>query len=427
MLQKIQSLLKRDGCRRLLSNVVALYCLQVVSYVLPLMTMPYIFNVLGPSLFGKVMYAQGVMAYFLLVVNYGFNLSGTREVSLCKHDIGKLTDIFWRVTYVKSFFSLIIVVFIFLYYFLFEVEYSEFILYFLTFGMVVESIVFPVWFYQGMERMKYISIIFSLSKVVVAVLVFIFIEEPSDYLLVPALYLASSLVSGAVSIYVIFFRFGVGFTALRVKDVFSEICQNWQLFLSNALANVNRNMNVVILGLVGDSQLVGYYALAEKVIRAIQSMLAPVGQALFPFMSEKSSKVSQKELSESIFSISRYYMAVSLLMVASVWMFSPLFVSYLAGNGEGNLLLDIKILSCLVLFGPVSYLFGVVGLVNLGLKRYYTQCLLMSVVLNFLISFVLGPLFFDVGMAVSVVISEIVLFLMLLKKILSLSSTLNER
>ncbi|MDH7475801.1 MAG: oligosaccharide flippase family protein, partial [Anaerolineae bacterium] len=68
-------------------NVLSLYALQFANYVLPLIAVPYLVRVLGPEKFGAVAFGQSLMMYFVLMVNYGFDWSATRTISVQRDNL----------------------------------------------------------------------------------------------------------------------------------------------------------------------------------------------------------------------------------------------------------------------------------------------------------------------------------------------------
>ncbi len=87
--------------RKLFSNAFYLYIFQGINYLLPLITIPYLFRVLKADIFGKLVFYGAFMAYFQIVLDYGFNLSATRDASLLKHNLHKLSNLFCSVLFIK--------------------------------------------------------------------------------------------------------------------------------------------------------------------------------------------------------------------------------------------------------------------------------------------------------------------------------------
>jgi len=86
---------------RLLTNFFSLSILQAVNMFLPLLTFPYLTRILSIEKFGLLMFAQSFILYFLILVDFGFNYSATREISIHRDDRKKISEIFSSVIQVK--------------------------------------------------------------------------------------------------------------------------------------------------------------------------------------------------------------------------------------------------------------------------------------------------------------------------------------
>ena len=115
----IKNLTNNKDKKRLFSNFFSLSFLQVASYIFPLITLPYLVRVLGPSKYGLVAFAQAFAGYFQIITNYGFIFSATREVSINRDNKDKISEIFSSVIAIQlflaalSFIIMLAVVFIF--------------------------------------------------------------------------------------------------------------------------------------------------------------------------------------------------------------------------------------------------------------------------------------------------------------------------
>ena len=177
MINKVKKTINSGENKRLLGNFFSLSILQIFSYVLPLLTLPYLVRILGVETFGLISFATAFIIFFNILVDYGFNLSATREISVHRENKKKTTEIYSSVLTIK--FILIILSFIILSFivFIFEKFNSHIELYFITFISVIGQAFFPIWYFQGMEKMRYITIINISSKVIFTMAIFIFVHK----------------------------------------------------------------------------------------------------------------------------------------------------------------------------------------------------------------------------------------------------------
>ena len=140
-------------------NILSLYVLQISYYILPLITIPYLVRVLGPEKFGLVSFGQSLIAFFVLFVSYGFDLTATRGISVSREDneaVNRITCSVWAVKALLSLIGLFLIGLLSL----FVTRINEILpLIIILYGIVIGHVLFPRWLFQGKERMGAISII----------------------------------------------------------------------------------------------------------------------------------------------------------------------------------------------------------------------------------------------------------------------------
>jgi len=279
-------IINKEDFKIISNNFFSLTSLKVLTYILPLITFPYLIRVLGIEKFGLIMFAQATMYYFEIVVDFGFNLSATREVALNAKKPNKLNEIISAVFSIKfmlllfSFLVLIAVIN------LFDRFLQDSMLYYYSFLKIIALAFFPVWFFQGIEKMKYITLIDILSKSIFTVLIFVFVQSESDYILVPLISGVGYIVGTIFSLIYLFKRFKKSFIICSFSVIKKYFNDSLMFFLSRVSVSLYTTSNAFVLGLVTSNIMVGYYAVAEKLYMVIRQMYQPIVQVIYPYISK---------------------------------------------------------------------------------------------------------------------------------------------
>lgn len=299
--------------KRLLDNFMSLSGLQIFTYILPLITLPYLVRVLGVEKYGLVMFAQSFIIFFNILVDYGFNLSATREIAVNRDSKEKVTEIYSSVMIIKIIMLALSFVVLCIFTLSFERLASDAELYLLSFLMVVGQAVFPIWYFQGMEKMKYITIINILSRILFTVAIFVFVHQEDDYLYVPVLNGLGACLGGIYALWLIKSNFNQKFEIQNLIILKKHFKDSTEFFLSRVSVSIYTSANAFILGLFTNNTMVGYYSIAEKLYQAMQGLYGPINQALYPYVAkEKNIKLFKKI----------FYGAVSLNIVGVVFLFT---------------------------------------------------------------------------------------------------------
>ena len=394
MIKKIRSKVKAEH-KTVISNAFALFILQGLQYLLPLILLPYLVRVLGIENFGLLAFASATIAFLRGVVAYGFDLSGPQQIAMNREHNSKITEIFSSIMAVK--YLLVIFTFIILCVLLLTVDKfgQNWELFLLTFLVVLGDAIFPTWYFQGMEKMKFITYLRIGYKFLFVLLVIMFVKKPSDLVLVPLLDGVGAILVGIIAMYIVHTQFRIAFIIPKFENIIDQFNQGWYLFLSKMTVHFYTSINILVLGLMTSDLVVGYYSISMKIYGAIRGLLAPVNQALLPYLSKKyvQSKESYylfvKKLNISycftlvILSILTYTFSQELIqlisghvMLESITVLQILSISIVFALGgfysillvvksEGKVLAKITTKSMVlnvVLLYPSIYFFGIIGL-----------------------------------------------------------------
>jgi PST family polysaccharide transporter len=402
----IKNLFATKTRRRLFENFLSLSFLQFANYIFPLITLPYLVRVLGPEKYGLIAFAQAFIGYFQILTDYGFNLSATREISINRENKEKVSEIFSSVMIIKFFLLLLSLGLMTIIVFSFKKFRQDWLIYYLTFGMVLGQTLFPIWFFQGMERMKYITFLNVLAKLIFTIAIFIFVKKASDYLYVPLLNSLGFIVAGVLALWIVFKDFGVFFRIPNFKDLKYQLKEGWYIFISTVAISLYTISNTFILGLFTNNTIVGYYSAAEKIIRAIQGFLAPISQTIYPYVSKlmnESKEIGVKFIRKVTLLIGGF----SFILSFFIFMFADLIVRIILGSQFTESIIVLRIIAFLPFIIGLSNVFGIQTMLTLNYKKAFSNILIFASIINITLAFILVPMFKHVGTSASVLISEI--------------------
>jgi O-antigen/teichoic acid export membrane protein len=350
----------------LIENFTFLSVLQVSNLILFLITIPYLFRILGEKNYGLIVFAQTIVLYFSIFTNFGFNLTATRDISVNRSNPGKISEIVSSVLTIKILFFIFSMLLMITLSALIPAFKEHRMLFLLSMLACLSEALFPIWYFQGIEMMKYITFINVTTRIVATVFIFIVIDNQSRYFLYP-LVLGLGTVSGAlIALFIVFQKHKVFFrfqTFITLRSFFSE---NVLYFFSNISTHIYLNANRIIIGSFLGMAEVAYYDIADKVINIIKVPYSLIGQTLFPKVARDR---NLRFLNRTMF----YTLIYTIVSIAGVFFFSGTIIKFFSGNQNVNTINILRTLSLTLLPITVSIFYGDLRLINFGLRTEYAK------------------------------------------------------
>ena len=395
--------------RQVIENFFSLSVLNAVNIVLQLITLPYILGVVGKANYGIYAYVFMVIQYIILFSTYGFNYSATKQISQLRDDNAAVTRIYNAVIGCKTFIALVLVLAVVACSrWVFE-ESIGFEMFLLGTGMILGDIMNPVWLFQGMEKMKYMTLVNSTSKILFTVLVFFVVRSVDDFYLLILLNSCGYLLAGILSLVLARKQFKVRIALPGVRDMIAQFKDGGAMFGSTFGMNLYRNAHVLILKHLASNEAVGLFSAAEKVIHGFQSVILPAAQALFPHVSLRFKGRSVKENVALMKKVMLPFVGFAFVAALFVYIFAPWISDVLCGKEFRECVPLIRIMSLVIIFGEVNYIAGIVGLVNMDRQNYFFRSVLITGICSCLITLALVQGYGAYAGAVSLSASEALL------------------
>ena len=296
MINTIKTLKKRlsankDG-KALASNFAYLMVMQITGYIFPLLTIPYLARIIGVDGFGKIAFAAAIIVWFQTITDWGFSYTATRDLARNREDINRVSEIFSNVLWAKSLLALISFIILFIITEFIPYLKENQILLFITFMLIPAKILFADWFFQAIEKMKFITIFDLISKAIFTACIFIFVKEKSDFILQPLFLSLGSILVGLVSFYLIVFRWKIKILPPKYREIVKTIKNSKDVFINNIVPNFYNSFSSVLLGFWGGNIANGFLDAGSKFANITQQFINILSRVFFPFLSRNSNKHS---------------------------------------------------------------------------------------------------------------------------------------
>jgi polysaccharide transporter, PST family len=397
-------------------NAAALYGVQVGRKLIPLASIPYLARVLGPEGWGEVVFVTAMAELIVIMIEFGFNLSATRSIARYRDEPVERGKVIMGVLSAQAILAVIGMTA--------ALIASRFIpllrdhtallsaglAYALAQGFV------PLWYFQGMERIRLAAAIEIGAKTAALGALFIFVKGPNDAWRALVIQALSPAVFVLVGLRLACARIACRPQWSLVRAVLKE---GWHMFVFRSSESIYGVANAFLLGLYSPPVIVGYFGAAEKVSKATAGLVNPIRESLYPRISNviHRDRMEARRLAQVGAAL---MMGFGLLLSVCLFLFAGTIVAILMGGRFAPAVLVLKILSPLPLLLATTFSCGQLWLLPLRRDRTVLRVGFTAAAVNLICSFTLGPRWGHVGMAATVLISESVVASSLLWNVLRL-------
>lgn len=405
---------------RLGENVIWLTSLQAMNYILPMATVPYLIRVLGANSYGVLSFAVILSQYFVVLTDYGFNLSATRTVALVRNDRRSLEETVSAVLLIKVGLlavSAVLATGVLLLVPKYNPYWQVIAVAFLS---VVGSVAFPVWLFQGLQDMRSIMLLTILGRIFCTAAIFITVHGSQDVVFATLWTVAGYPIAGIAAWWVIRRTYRLVLRVPPKQAIYDAFKSGFHVFVSSVMSNVLINGAVLVMGFTVSMSTVGTYAAIEKIAKAAVMAFAPLTQALYPRTVEHFGRGYREG---RLFVVKSGAVVILLAIAATLALAggAKLAITLVCGNAYTRYYPVLQVLAVWLFLGVLNNILGVQYLLGSGRYRAYSSCFTISAVITFLFLFLLVPKHSYMGAAISVTGGEalltIIMTIMIAKEI----------
>ena len=363
--------LSKAVLRRFAINVASLFSVHVANMLLPLLTVPYVVRIIGPERLGLLNFSTAYVAYFMLLINYGFDMAAVRAIAADRTNKQLVNRVFSEVLTGKALLlglSTVIFGFVSFYNPAFK---AHIWLHVFTYLSCIGVVLFPIWLFLGMEDISRMALLNLLIKVLFTVSVFVFIREPADYIYQNLSTSIAQVLVSVVALVAAMRRFRITYVRPTSGELTQRFRDDSTLFFSGVMIALYAGSAPFLLGLFTTPYNVGIFSAGtriESIARAFVGLA--LNQAFFPIVANAFGQSREQGLRV----VRTTFFPLFILMVfvsISLWLIAPVFITLFYGSKFQEAILVLRIVSLLPITVGISNLLGLHTMLNLKMDRAF--------------------------------------------------------
>lgn len=395
--------------RTLLKNVASLGVVQVVNYIFPLLTIPYVSRIIGPEGFGLINYITAFVSYFVLIVYYGFDLTATRKIAVDPDNLAIRSKVFSEVTCARMLLFIVTIVGITICISSVPLLNENVMLSLVLFLTVISALLTPQYVFQGLQKLPVLSMLTLVKGVINTSLIFLFVSQKDDLLLYASISVFSNFLISLIAILYVIFVIEIKFTFYSLKHSLAILKEGRLIFFSSIIFSLYTTTNIIILGFFAGATTIGYYTTAVSFIIIVQSVVnIPLSSSLYPYIGKSFSESEENGILklQKIVPLVFYFTAAICL---GILVLAPFVVFLIYGKSFEGSIISVQILSFLPLISAMSSLMGIQTMLNLRMDNLFLKITSFAACFSLGMNLLLGYYFSYIGTSISYLLTELLL------------------
>lgn len=384
-------------------NLIYQLLYQIFMMVSPLLTAPYLAEVFGPERIGLSTFVTNITNYFVIVAALGISIYGNREIASVRDDKRETSQVFADI-FLTHFIIGIIVLAIYIIFCLFVKENR--ILYIIS-GISILSTIFDIsWFFAGIERFRATIFRNALMRLIFIACIFIFVHDKNDLTVFVGISVGTAF-TGQLLTWTILPKY-IYIMKPELKLIWKHVKPMFTLFVPIVALNIYHQMDKTILGVLSESQELGYYAYAEKIIAVPTSLFGVVYTVLMPRLTNIFRKRDKAEARAYLGLMYQIYLFLGVGALFGVLGIADLFTQLFFGEDFQKTALLLKGLAFSLPLIAMSNMIGNGYLLPSRKDAIWIRSLILGGIINLVADSILIPFYGSMGATWGTVLAEII-------------------
>lgn len=360
----------RTMVRNMMQDTIWVTVLQGLNYLIPLFVWPYLIVVLGAEGFGVVGFAMAFVQFLMLVVDFGFNLTATKQIATAASQ--EAINVLSSATLCAKALLFVLAVIIGAVVLCLPQFATYRIAVVVLLPMLFSSVFSMQWLYQGTGNIRRLWIMNSACRLVIIPLTFVIVKSAADVLPAVGIQSAAYFISALVGLVWALRKGLFVFRRTTWQAVRERLKDSFPLFVSTATSSVYAMLLVVVLGYFASTQEVGLYSAVEKMMRvACYALLLPALQVCYPQISKLAATDRKSAL--RMVRVLCGGLAVLMGIIGCVLFFGGEQLMALMGKDYGGSAQLFRIMAFIPVLVTISGVYGQLDLLAIGGERQKWQ------------------------------------------------------
>lgn len=269
--------------KEIVSNVFNYGLIEIISLLIPIITLPILTRVLGGDVYGEYLLFITILIFGHTIIDYGVQYTGVRQVSKYRHEPLKVKEYYEDFQGIRWFlgtlYLLVTIVYAFL--FLSENSFKYIVIFspFYVFGYILTS----SWFFQAIGNTKPYMLASLFARIINLLIIVFLVKENTD---ITYLYAGSTIPIFLSGVYLnIIIKIKYKTKLFSMCNLKTRLIKGSKVFIGILTPNLYNSLPTIVMGTVYNSKEFAIFIIATRICGIIGILQSVLARSCYSFLS----------------------------------------------------------------------------------------------------------------------------------------------